>query len=264
VSPQVREQILDVGEVIRLRLARGLSIRRLAVKSGVSPTLIRGLERGHNHAMLNLRFLTRLAAALEVPPEALLRPELRADSIGDDDVRVEAALAMANRAIDIAEIAGALGWSMKRSRDAITALAARVDGTGQVLIDAGWRKVQLVPAPLPPAEALKVRQLSARSRGLTVSTGRALRDFLAGRMDDEWHRRAGNAQRTALSELMSIGILQKDPKEPGKITLAPEFGFLVASRAMHAYPVEPPTWDPSDDDGPSYVVGADTFMSFHR
>jgi transcriptional regulator with XRE-family HTH domain len=264
VSPQVREQILDVGEVIRLRLARSLSIRRLAVKTGVSQTLIRGLERGHNHEMLNLRFLTRLAGALEVPPEALLRPELRAEAIGDDDVRVEAALAMAHRAIDVAELAAAFGWSMKRTRDAVVALAARLDGTGQVVIDAGWRKVQLVPAPLPAAEALKVRQLSARSRGLTVSTGRALRDFLAGRMDDEWHRRAGNAQRTALAELMSIGILQKDGKQPGQVTLAPEFAYLVASRSAYAYPKEPPSWDPSDDDGPSYVVGADTFMSFHR
>ncbi|MDP9374956.1 MAG: helix-turn-helix transcriptional regulator [Chloroflexota bacterium] len=61
--------------VRELRLARQLSQEELADASGLHPTYISGIERGHrNVSLLNI---WRLARALDVQPAELLRlPEM--------------------------------------------------------------------------------------------------------------------------------------------------------------------------------------------
>lgn len=60
--------------IATFRAARGLSIDSLAAISGLSPDLIRGLERGESGAMGNLDLLQfyRLARAVKCDPAALL------------------------------------------------------------------------------------------------------------------------------------------------------------------------------------------------
>lgn len=252
-----RKRILDTDEVLRRRLSKRLSQRRLATKIGVSETLVRNLEQGRNHELLHLGLVVRLAAILEIPLADLFRHTAEETAPQDDDVVVEAALATVRHAVDVAELAGALSWDMKRTNAALAQLQPRLEGSGQQLVNSGWRKVALVPVSFGAREGLAIRQLSSRQRGLTVNTARVLRDL--HRIDAEWHRRASNPQRTALAELMNLGIVRDDEDRPGRVELAPEFEYLGRLE-----PPQQPTWEVGDEDGPSYVAGADTFMSFHR
>jgi transcriptional regulator with XRE-family HTH domain len=66
---------LNIREI---RQAKGLTLEAVAGRIGISIPHLSGVERGKKN--LNNHLLTRLAAALDVPPETLIASEIRAES----------------------------------------------------------------------------------------------------------------------------------------------------------------------------------------
>lgn len=70
-SQQPQDPLIIFGQRLRgLRVARGLSQEQLAAAAGLDRTYISGCERGKRN--IGLTNIYRLAAALAVPPAALL------------------------------------------------------------------------------------------------------------------------------------------------------------------------------------------------
>lgn len=230
-----RDAILDGDAITRLRVQARLSIRRLAELVGVSQTTIRGIENGRNHATLTLETTRRLAAALDATPQALLLRDPDHEPPTDDDVTVEAALAMLGRTIAIYDLATALGWSHDRTRAALARTTQRLQGSGQTIIDAGWQKARLAPAThtLTHEQQVALHQLTPRTRGLTASTARVLHAFIHGDLDTSWHQHASGDDRAALGQLLKQGLLTTiiDDNHNRVLALSPTYAYLDPTRS---------------------------------
>lgn len=214
---------------LHLRIQAGLARRTLANQIGVSETVIRGIEDGHNHETLTLALVLRLATALGTTPPRLQTPDQTIQPPTDDDVIVESALATLARSVPAHDLATALDWTLERTVAALKALQRRLHGTGQALILDQWNKARLVPAPgLSDTQLLALSQLSPRQRGLTPATARVLRDLLNGHLDSRWLQRASRTDKDALSSLLNQGVLQTTRHGPDlAITLADDFAYLT-------------------------------------
>lgn len=179
-------------ELRRRREQLGLSVRRAAARTGVSPTVISEIERGQR--LPTLRTVRRLREGLGLdPPQAvLLRRPAREEPLEAHLVRLGACLwGMGGRA-PIAELAAALELPAAAVREQLPFLAPRLAACGVELTEDSL-EVHCRPVPLaqPALEALG-RATSERRRRVLSQEAAIVMAFVG------WH---GDATRRELEAL---------------------------------------------------------------
>jgi transcriptional regulator with XRE-family HTH domain len=225
--------ILDIELIKNLRLSARLSRRALADRLGVSQTVVRSLETGADHGAYPLDFLVRLASELGSTPGALVQGRSSERQVEADDVKVEAALAIAGKELRRPAIAKAFGWDLDRVTAAVDALGRRLEGTGLMLqTHFGGRY-----AIRPRAEMLTEAEVSALERGemarkgLTVSALRLLKNVALGPVTADFERRASNSERVALGTLLKSRLVVVDG---GVYRLSADAVFCLGAETSNA------------------------------
>lgn len=219
--------LLDAAAIRRLRLQAGYSTRRFARALGVSASSIRGLEDGSNHEQLPLTLIARLANLLGVATRELFA--CAADDAvapSTDDRIVDAALQSLPGVVAASDLAGALGWTLERTRQALDVLDRRLRSTGARLHRNGWQQYAIRPATehLSEQHQQALHRIGPRERGLNHVTARLLLAATRGELDDRWFKTASNSERVALQSLLKQGAL---------ITLAGETQIIPAPEATY-------------------------------
>jgi transcriptional regulator with XRE-family HTH domain len=192
------------------RLQLNLPTRELGRLSGMSGPTIQRIEAGESAPDLTLGDLHRLASALGLQLWEVLdarstteRPETL------DDVRVEALLANAGRLIRREEIATAFQWDLERVSNALTTLAARLDGTGQRLHvrTAGDVAIQPAPVGLTSSERERATRAAYQHRGINRRSAGVLAPLISAR---QMSVPTTNSDRVGAGELAAAGLAHID------------------------------------------------------
>jgi len=171
--------LLNGAQIRARRVARGLTIAKLAAQLGISSDLARALEGGATSraAALPLAVLVRLAHTLRLAPAALFTasaPDPVAASA--DDRAIEAALLAHGDTITTDSVADTLGWPLGRLEHALRALDRRLQATGARLCRTGWHRYRIQPnrRPLPTETWQRLDHAHQEQRGLTAATATRL------------------------------------------------------------------------------------------
>lgn len=202
------------GERLRcLRLARGLSERRLGRLIGESGNVIGRLERGHGHTRLTLGRLERISVALGVHPSALLTDGSAHPprEPGAEDARLEAALLRSPVLLSVAELSRGLGLDRKRTRAALETLEGRLATTGARLHRApnGYaivpREELLRPDDVARLERARIDRRALDRRALSLLSA----IFVGGGEPSGLEQRLGSADRVALGRLLNARLVER-------------------------------------------------------
>lgn len=172
------------GEAIkRGRLTLNLSQRALARNTDIRLGFLLKLESGGSSERVTLGQLYKLADALSVDVATLLSDGRASHPPKPDDVLVEAALAQVGKAVNKDDLAWALGWEPGRVTDALAALAARLEATGQRLRQHkfGWWGLSPAVGVLGDSSAADLDRATLSEFGLRLSHAKILHKLLAGR-----------------------------------------------------------------------------------
>lgn len=203
------EPPLDTDHLTRLRLAAGLSKRKLALHLGVTSGVIDRLEEGRSQDDLPLRRVILLADALAVPPGALFRAtgETPAEP---DDVLVEAALAASPTFVRTDELARGFGWELNRTHAALRRLRRRLGPSGQDLrrTTNGWALVSRADL-LSRQQQAQLERARFRRRGLNIDTARLLHELLAHDTPADFEQHLTNTERVALGSLLKAQLAER-------------------------------------------------------
>jgi len=203
--------ILDIELIKNLRLSARLSRRALADRLGVSQTVLRSLETGADHGTYPLDFLVRLASELGTTPGALVQGRSSERQVDADDVKLEAALAIAGKELRRAAIAKAFGWDLDRVTAAAEALGRRLDGTGLMLQTHFGGRCAIRPRAemLTGAEVSALERGEVNRKGLIVSALRLLKNVALDNVAADFERRASNSDRVALGTLLKLKLIEE-------------------------------------------------------
>ena len=130
---------------------------------------------------------------------------------GNDDVKIEAALGLTKRGTKAEDLARGLGWTLKRTREALRGLGGRLQGTGTRLRQQSG-KYRLVPAigALSAEERRGVESASVSRSGLSVAAARVLHGVVGGDVDRQWIQNASNDRGAALATLLRLGWIDQE------------------------------------------------------
>jgi transcriptional regulator with XRE-family HTH domain len=203
--------IIDLELIKTLRLSGRLSQRALADRLGVSQTVVRSLETGADHGAHPLHFLVRLATALGTTPGALLQGRSSERQVDTDDVKLEAALAIAGRELRRPAIAKAFGWDLDRVTAAADAFGRRLEGTGLMLQthEGGRYAIRPRTEVLTDTEVSVLERGEVARKGLPVSALRLLKDVALDNVAADFERRASNSDRVALGTLLKVKLIEE-------------------------------------------------------
>lgn len=163
--------MIDPDALRRIRTDRGLSQRRLATAIGVDPLTVKRLEDGADPGDLPLRVLERLARALAVPVQTLLRQHQETDDGGDLTAPVGTAL-LAHGRTTVSNLATALSATVDDVAATVVALDRKLTAVGMA-VARHHDEVWLVPGvPTPGAVAA--------DRPLNLAQARLLRRIHRG------------------------------------------------------------------------------------
>lgn len=174
---------IDGEKLRRARAAQGLSQRALARLTDIRIATLANLEKGEPVQTLTVRALVKLAAAVCVDPGTLLKRGETDIEPASDDVKVEALLAQAGKAVNRDDIAWSLGWSLERTSAALKALETRLQGTGQRLRLAkfGWYAVGPSQDVLTNDETARAARSTMSEYGMHRRHAKILRRLVNGR-----------------------------------------------------------------------------------
>lgn len=137
------------------RLRKGLSPGEVAERTGLSHNAINNLESPGENALRSLTFdqLTVVGAVYGIELTDIL-DWLRGEPRGArnraepaDAAKIEAALADADEPMDRECFAVAFGWTLERSQAALDAVAERMRGSGQALMQVAGDRYRLIARP---------------------------------------------------------------------------------------------------------------------
>ena len=223
--------LLDTRLLIERRVALGLSRLQLAKRVAKSPTVIGGLERGDNHETLTLGLVASLASALAVQPRDLFATPT--DGVPQpDDVRVEAALSMVDKALSTRELASGLDWSDARTLAALESLRERLAPSGVNLHQhAGRWYLRSRVAVLSREEQRGVEQARVAKARLSLYDAQVLATVVAGYATARWVADASNAQRVSLATLLRLAYAEPDRDGGLSVTESVRYSLGLDRRA---------------------------------
>jgi hypothetical protein len=203
--------LLNVDLIRERRLALRLSRPALAKRIRRSDTVITLLEQGENHERLSLGVVAALACALACHPSDLLARPDSGPPPAEDDVRVEAALAMTSKGLTTTDLATGLGWGLPRVRAAISSLRDRLAPTGVNLhLSAGKWYLRPRTAVLSRPEQERIEGSRVARDRLSLYDAEVLADVVDGEADGRWVTDASNARKVALAHLLRLGYIEPD------------------------------------------------------
>lgn len=218
--------LLDTKLLAERRTAEGLSQRALAKRLGVRSPMIAAMERGDNHADLSLALLVRLAGELgAAPSELFAQPADEREGGSEDDIKLEALLAGADRLMAASEIASALEWDLRRTSRALRSLRSRLRGTGQRLHTGAdtLYGLRANTAMLTRAQRQRGARAEVSRTGITRPQAALLRELVAAPIPES-AATAGNAKRVNTARLLRLGLAEL---EDGTLRLSADARFSL-------------------------------------
>jgi transcriptional regulator with XRE-family HTH domain len=228
--------ILDVALIKTLRMSNKLSLRAIADRLGVSVSVVRCLEEGANHRSHPLDFLVRLADVLGTTPGELLLTRSSDRSVGADDAKLEAALALAAKRVRCSTISRTFGWDLDRVKAAAGALSQRLDGTGLTLAVTAGGLYALRPRTemLTATEVCELARRQAARQGLYPATLRVLRKVAAGVVPANFDH-TPSAMRPHIGALLKQRLIEEGAGMY-RLTHDAAFSLCASSRAALSEP----------------------------
>jgi transcriptional regulator with XRE-family HTH domain len=210
----------------RRRLALGLSKRQLARVVDLSQPVISRLEEGANPD-LSKHNLVCLCEALSIHPGAILVDSAPEPVLESEDARkVEAALATFARKLSATELAVGLGWTLPRTKKALSLAQRSLLHTGMRLhCTAGRYGLRPAAGVLGDAEERALARTVIASVRISVRLAQLLLAVSGGKVGAVWEQSASNADRPLLGQLLNLGWVQRQGK---RYRLAPEVAFSLA------------------------------------
>lgn len=235
---------INGAKLSQARTAQGLSQRALGRLADIRMGTLAKLERGEPVQTLTVRALVKLADAVCVDPSTLLvRSEEPVDP-EPDDVKVEALLAQAGKAVNRDDIAWSLEWTLDRTNDALKALERRLAPTGQRLRAAkfGWYAVGASQDVLSDDETARSTRVTMTEYGLHRAHAKLLSRLANGRKVGSIHtsQRYEFGKKNPIADLILARMVV--PVED-QIVLSEDVAFSLnigrRARTAPTPPVEP-------------------------
>lgn len=225
--------LINTDLIAERRLALNMSPRALHRAAALSHRVVYVTEPGSMaHASMTLAELTRLAAALGVPPADLLTTS-STDTTGPptDDVGVLLAALMDEAKVALAhkeDVARALGWPLERIDTAAREAAARLPALGlQLHENHGAVAVRAAHGLLTGEEQQRVARAKTLRSHLRIDHASALHDIAHGGVPADWYKGLSAKRSIAFQGLRKRGLIEEVPAGGLQLTATAAYSLLL-------------------------------------